>query len=213
MTPRKPLGDITPKKAPYKELKSYDRAKIVTLFHTGWTYRKISEKLQIPYSTVRNTCQKDPHRTNHASLPRSGRPEKTSSYEQRLIRRAIQKDPFITYRDLRAQNNLTVSDDTILRILKKSGYGHLRAQRRPKLRDIDAQKATTLPGSESSWTRVGQVERGHIQTWSGYRVLYRNQVRTEWCLLWANWACVGGVIAGILFTVDRLHATACGGGY
>ncbi|KAJ5129196.1 uncharacterized protein N7515_005235 [Penicillium bovifimosum] len=84
-------------------------------------------------STIQYTLEQEHARADGKTCPRSGRPPILSEGDKRLILRLIKRDPFIVYREIRDQSGLTASDDTLLRLVKSSGYGHWKARKRPFL--------------------------------------------------------------------------------
>lgn len=77
--------------------------------------------LNIPKSTVRLTLQQDDQRDNGKSLHRSGRPGACSERDKQKVISIIQKNPFITYSQLKVESGIP---------LKKSRHG-LRKMEHP----------------------------------------------------------------------------------
>ncbi|CDR00860.1 unnamed protein product, partial [Oncorhynchus mykiss] len=100
------------------------RDTVVKKFKAGFGYKKISQALNIPRSTVQAIILKWKEYQTTANLPRPGRPSKLSAHtRRRLIRDA-------------AKVGDSVHRTTISRILHKSGlYGRV-ARRKPLLKDI-----------------------------------------------------------------------------
>ncbi|KAJ5561463.1 hypothetical protein N7461_000224 [Penicillium sp. DV-2018c] len=84
-------------------------------------------------TTIKYTLEQERARADGRSCPQSGRPPTPSEGGKRLILRLIRRDPFIVYREIGEQSGLTASDDTLLRLVKSSGYGHWKARKRPLL--------------------------------------------------------------------------------
>ena len=74
--PRRPLEQISVNIPRGEELTPYIRSKIVTLHEEGAEIRAISDRLNIPESTVKKTIKADPYRTEGKSLPRTERSRK-----------------------------------------------------------------------------------------------------------------------------------------
>jgi hypothetical protein len=47
----------------------------------------------------------------------------------------IKKDPFLTFQDIRVRTGINVLTTTFKNYLKKSGYGHWKAAKRPQLKE------------------------------------------------------------------------------
>jgi transposase len=137
---RTPLKEIQPNWRCGAELSPYARGIIKGMRQKGAKFQEIGDALQIPKSTVQYTVKKQPLRQEGKSLARPGQPPKLSSRDERSILRAIRTDPFISYKDIREKTGVSVSDTTIRKCLKKSGYGHWRAKKRPQL-TMEAAKA------------------------------------------------------------------------
>uniref|UniRef100_A0A8C7GHX2 Transposase n=1 Tax=Oncorhynchus kisutch TaxID=8019 RepID=A0A8C7GHX2_ONCKI len=113
------------------------RDTVVKKFKAGFGYKKISQALNIPRSTVQAIILKWKETT--ANLPRPGRPSKLSAHTRRRLIRDAAKRPMITLDELQrstAEVGDSVHRTTISRILHKSGlYGRV-ARRKPFLKDI-----------------------------------------------------------------------------
>lgn len=115
------------------------RDTVVEKFKAGFGYRKISQALNIPRSTVQAIILKWKEYQTTANLPRPGRPSKLSAHTRRRLIRDAAKRPMITLDELQrstAEVGDSVHRTTISRILHKSGlYGRV-ARRKPFLKDI-----------------------------------------------------------------------------
>lgn len=69
---------------------------------------------------------------------RSERPLIQSTTGQRHVLTLIKRNPFITFNEIRRSVGVALSDATIRRTFEKSGYGHWKAGKRPRL---DEQKS------------------------------------------------------------------------
>jgi transposase len=136
--PRTPLAAISTNSNRGKELSPYLRGQIIAYSNCGLNPSQIGRELEIPRSAVRTTLQRDPQRIDGKSCARTGGPKSYTERDSRHILTIIKRNPFVTYRTIREQTGLDVSRRTFLRILKESGYGHWRAQKRPKLTDEHA---------------------------------------------------------------------------
>jgi transposase len=122
------------------ELSPYLRGIIIGLAHAGQTPTQIQNALSLPESTIRTTIQRDKTRNNGESKPRSGRPVCYSVYDERRILRIVRKEPKITYKELKIQLGIDISNTTLTRILHKYGIAKWRAAKRPFLTQIIATK-------------------------------------------------------------------------
>ena len=119
--PRPPLTNISGNSRRGKELTPDVRGFIAGLRVAGFKAAEIRKKFRVPESTTKSTINKVLERINNESLSRPGRPPSISDREKRRIVRFVRLDPKITYRNLRKALTLTVSDDTIYRLLKEEG--------------------------------------------------------------------------------------------
>uniref|UniRef100_A0A8K9XYG5 Tc1-like transposase DDE domain-containing protein n=1 Tax=Oncorhynchus mykiss TaxID=8022 RepID=A0A8K9XYG5_ONCMY len=115
------------------------RDTVVKNFKAGFGYKKISQALNIPRSTVQAIILKWKEYQTTANLPRPGRPSKLSAHTRRRLIRDAVKRPMITLDELQrstAEVGDSVHRTTISHILHKSGlYGRV-ARRKPFLKDI-----------------------------------------------------------------------------
>uniref|UniRef100_A0A8C7MH88 SEC24 homolog D, COPII coat complex component n=1 Tax=Oncorhynchus kisutch TaxID=8019 RepID=A0A8C7MH88_ONCKI len=115
------------------------RDTVVKKFKAGFGYKKISQALNIPKSTVQAIILKWKEYQTTANLPRPGRPSKLSAHTRRRLIRDVAKRPMITLDELQrstAEVGDSVHRTTISRILHKSGlYGRV-ARRKPFLKNI-----------------------------------------------------------------------------
>jgi hypothetical protein len=141
MVPRIPLQPIDSNGRRGTELSPYLRGKILGQRALGVSLGQLSSTYGIAKSTIQYTVQQDASRTEGHTIPRPGRPSVLSESDKHLIFRLIKRDPFIAYNDIREQTGITASNDTLLRMVKASGYGHWRARKRPYLKaDAIAQR-------------------------------------------------------------------------
>lgn len=150
--PRTPLRPIDANAQKKGHSSPYIRGQIIALSKLGHKQAQIARDLQIPRSTVHDTIRLDPQRDNGESLPRSGRPKTLSPADERYILILIKRDPFITYREIRDRTRFNVSDRTLARIIQQSGYGHWRAQKRPRLNAVLAKKRLEWALARKDWT-------------------------------------------------------------
>ncbi|KAJ5779505.1 hypothetical protein N7457_007225 [Penicillium paradoxum] len=106
------------------ELSPYLRGQIFGQAQLGLSIAKIAQHFSLSKSTIQYTLEKEPLRHEGNNQNRVGRPSILSVDDRSMVIRLIRNDPFITYQEIREQNGLTASDDTLLRMVKASGYGH-----------------------------------------------------------------------------------------
>lgn len=121
MPPRTPLGAIDGNRQKRNDLAPFSRGKIQGMSQVGLGTREIARKTFLPPSTVQSTLERNPVRHQGESLPRSGRPPILSHRHRRLLLRIVRANPKLSYREIRNQSAVDVSDRTIRRILA-DGY-------------------------------------------------------------------------------------------
>lgn len=100
------------------------RDTVVEKFKAGFGYKKISQALNIPRSTVQAIILKWKEYQTTANLRRPGRRSKLSAHTRRRLIRDAAKRPMITLDELQrstAEVGDSVHRTTISRILHKSG--------------------------------------------------------------------------------------------
>jgi transposase len=129
--PRTPLRPIDPNRGRGKELSPYIQGQISAYTAENVLYVEIARRLRIHESTIRSTLKLDSKRCNRESRSRSRRPKALSPRDERHIIMEIKKDPFLTFQDIRVRTRINVLTITFKNYLKKSGYGHWKAAKRP----------------------------------------------------------------------------------
>ena len=96
--------------------------KIITLFEARFSLKRISNKLSIPYSTVKKVVTRYRERGSLSRKIGSGRPRVLKEEDIDFILTKIDKNPKLTTNklasELQEKMNLSVSKDTIRRVLK-----------------------------------------------------------------------------------------------
>lgn len=134
MVPRTPLRPINSNRTKGSELSPYLRGQIYGQAQLGVSIAKIGQHFSLSKSTIQYTLDQEPLRTEGKSQIRVGRPSILSENDRAIIIQLIRNDPFILYKEIRERSGLTASDDTLLRMIKSSGYGHWKAKKRPYLK-------------------------------------------------------------------------------
>ena len=139
------------------------RDTVVEKFKAGFGYKKISQALNIPRSTVQAIILKWKEYQTTTNLRRPGRPSKLSAHTMRRLIRDAAKRPMITLDELQrstAEVGDSVHRTTISRILHKSGlYGRV-ARRKPFLKDIH--KKCRLKFAKSHLGDTPNMEEGAL---------------------------------------------------
>ena len=150
--PRTPLREINGNSTKRKELSPYLRGQIIGKAISGISKHQISQELQIPRSTVICTIQRENALLEGKSSPQSGRPKSYTERDMRHILTIIKRNPFVTYREIRERTGLELSSATLLTIVNKSGYGHWRAKKRPRLLEEHAKMRLEWAKKHQNWT-------------------------------------------------------------
>ena len=131
--PRTPLGLISGNRLRHQELTPAKRGRILGRLAEGATPTSVAKAENVPRSTVKATERATVLRENDESRPRSGRPACITQREERAIRRAIEKEPGISYNRLKYELGLSHHQSTIYRHIKTTGIKKWIAKKRPLL--------------------------------------------------------------------------------
>ena len=138
---RTPLQSVSPNRTNRKEFQPFQRGIIVGRFLAGQKRSNIQREMNLPYTTIQTTIATYQSSTTGTSSPRIGRPGILSDADKRYILLQIKRDPFIKTEDICELLGISISARTIARMLKESGYGHWRAQKKPRLTEQIAKLA------------------------------------------------------------------------
>lgn len=152
MVPRTPLRPIYSNRTYGSELSPYLRGQIYGQARLGASIAKIGQHFNVSKSTIQYTIDQEALRTEGKSRIRIGRPSILSENDRATIIQLIRNDPFILYKEIREQSGLTASDDTLLRMIKSSGYGQWEAKKRPYLKPEHAALRLTWALERRNWT-------------------------------------------------------------
>ena len=112
-----------------KELSKQVRDKDVEKYRSGLGYKKISETLNIPRSTVKSIIQKWKEYVTTTNLPGEGHPPKLMDQARRELIREATKRPKITLKELQsstAEIGVSVHRTTLSCTLHRAGiYGRV----------------------------------------------------------------------------------------
>ncbi|KAJ5414693.1 hypothetical protein N7509_001320 [Penicillium cosmopolitanum] len=105
-----------------KELIPYLRRLIFGEYMGGRSPTVIARRHGISESTVRYTIKmQSPRGVDQAALQECRSP-KLSAIDMRAILQCIQRDPFMSYNDMRLESGKSIPDRAFLRTLRASGY-------------------------------------------------------------------------------------------
>jgi transposase len=130
---RAPLLEITSNGRARTELSPHIRNVIIGMKLGGKNGAQIAEELKLPRSTVYRTINLSSDRDANQSKPRSGRPKRCTTRDERRVLRLVQKNPKMTWHAVVAAHDLAVSKRTLQRILEENGISKWPARKRPIL--------------------------------------------------------------------------------
>ena len=116
-----------------KELSWTVRKRIIELRESGLTFGNISNMLEVPKSTIRNTIDRWKRYQTCHTLPRPGRPRKITERTARKLVRKVMSKPFTSRGHLQTElkmDGLSVSKNTISRVLHR---GQLKSRKPRKV--------------------------------------------------------------------------------
>jgi transposase len=138
-----------------QELTDFERGEIVGLFKGGFAYRKISEILGHPTSTIGDIIKKYNDKGLTTTMPRSGRPAKTSERDNRHLIKVVKESRKSTLKeiteDFNIATNTSVSTRTIQRILHKEGYSGHAAKKKPFISEKNRKKRYGWSRMRKNW--------------------------------------------------------------
>uniref|UniRef100_A0A8C7SEP5 Tc1-like transposase DDE domain-containing protein n=1 Tax=Oncorhynchus mykiss TaxID=8022 RepID=A0A8C7SEP5_ONCMY len=213
------VSEVRQKCRKNKEHTRQVRDTVVKKFKAGFGYKKISQALNIPRSTVQAIILKWKEYQTTANLPRPGRPSKLSAHTRRRLIRDAAKRPMITLDELQrstAEVRDSVHRTTISRILHKSGlYG--RVARKPFLKDIHKKcrlkfATSHLGDTPNMWKKVLWSDETKIELFgnNAKRYVWRKSNTAEHTIPTVKhgggsimvWACFSSVGTGKMVKID-----------
>jgi len=142
-------------------LKSYlsneTRAQIIALEESGQSAAQIASLLKVSRRTVFYTLKRFAERGDYQSRPKTGRPLLLRDRENRLIRREVKKNLFLTNKQLQTAVNPTISRGTLYGVLRPNGIRSRVAKKRPSLQRVQERKRlgfARLNYSSVNWQNV-----------------------------------------------------------
>ena len=111
-----------------KELSKQVRDKVVEKYRSGFGYKKISETLNVPWSTIKYIIKKWKEYGTTTNLPREGCPPKLTDQARRAVIREATKRPKIRkeLQSSTAEIGVSVHRTTLSRTLHRAGlYGRV----------------------------------------------------------------------------------------
>jgi transposase len=123
-----------------KEFSPRKRYGIVSMHSSGVPRRRVAQFYGVSPQTVSDLVKRARGQDQCTSRPRSGRPRKIDSRDERRIFRMLNDSPFTPIRDIADIPSRRVSNQTIQRVLFDAGLFHVRALRRPRLTETHARE-------------------------------------------------------------------------
>lgn len=148
---RTPLGLISANHTPNRQYNPSQRALLIGALSVGATPYRIQKQYRVPESSVRYINSRFILHPNGAA-PRTGRPPKLSERDRRKVVRIARRNPTITYRQLAKDAGVSLSHDTLYRLLKEEGITNWVCKRRPLLTPEVAGKRYAWALEHQNWT-------------------------------------------------------------
>lgn len=128
-----PTTPKTRRKTSRKEYSPHTRGRIAMAYSKGTKLIDIAKELSIPKGSVYGILKRYKTQQKGRSQPRAGRTAILSERDKRHIQRAVFQSPFDSAKEIRDKCEIKAGESTISRAMRKSGLGHWKALRRPKL--------------------------------------------------------------------------------
>jgi transposase len=130
---RAPLSSISGNRRRHSEHTPYQRGLAAGAITYGARPCQLQKNFGISRHTTRTIVDNVLVRHNGESKLRSGRPKKLSIRDERHVLRIVRRDPKITYKNLAEKAGVSVSHDTLYRLLKGEGITNWLCKKRPLL--------------------------------------------------------------------------------
>lgn len=128
------------------------REKIIDEFNGGESVINICRKFKIHHSVISRTISRFRSSGSFETKHSGGRPRKTTTREDKLIIRKVQKDPFISARSLRSELSLSVSLRTIQRRTVEGGFPAYRSAKKPLISIKNRRARLEFAKAHINWT-------------------------------------------------------------
>ena len=138
-------------------LTEVQRARIVLLNQEGYSERQISKAKKCSKTTVLNALAKFKNSGSYSDNKRSGRPQKTTARDDRLIRRVAVHSPRSSFKKMRSAllaHGTDVSCKTVKRRLTKDfGLKAFKPAKKPRLTPAMKLKRLNFAKKHINWSR------------------------------------------------------------
>lgn len=131
------------------------RSQVVCLAREGHSQMDISRRLNVARCAVQNALRKYIETGSYHDAERSGRPKKTTSYDDRVIRRSMVFNPWCTTEDVRKNllyAGINLHRSTISRRLKAMDLKAFKPAKKPLLTQASRKKRLQFAKTYRHWT-------------------------------------------------------------
>lgn len=138
-----------------KTLSPTKRAQIVAFKNIGMSQRCIAAELGVSKTAVQLALAKFSHTGTYRDSPRSGRPQKTNTREDRILRRFVSVNPKASLSVIKAEiemYGIRLGKSTISRKLIKMNLGAYRSAKKPLLTPKMRSKRLAFARKYANWT-------------------------------------------------------------
>jgi transposase len=129
-----------PPKTARRELEQSTKDKIIGMDITGWSCRKIAEKLDLDPSTVTKVVKRYKLSGSTENSARPGRPKKMTERDHRHLVDNVKKNRHATLQDITNSMPSKVSVDTVRRALHNQGINSRIAAKKPFINQVNQAK-------------------------------------------------------------------------
>ena len=142
-------------KSTKKHIDDFKKGQIKALYHRGCSYSTIGDELQLSKSTVGCLIKKYKDTGNFETKKRSGRPKKYTDVEAKSISREVQRNRFISVKEIQNCCNVKhLSEKTIRTIIQQhGGFTSYWACRKPFISKKNRSKRIAWARAHLHWTR------------------------------------------------------------
>ena len=133
MPQRTVLAEINTNRALNHKLLPPSRQRIYGRLLGRQSIAEIAEDKLLKKTTVKTTIYWATTRAKGQSAPRKGRPKSYSPKDERCVIWHARRKPKCTYSDLRTDTSLTLSNNTLRKLLRNNSILNWRSKKRPNL--------------------------------------------------------------------------------